>query len=322
MAPLLPNLRIGFACKQSWDDMVGDDRVRECRGCDRQVFNLSAMTREEAEALLATRGLTPCVRFYRRPDGTVMTTDCPTRTRREKRRLTVVASSFAAIAAAPPAMAEPPPTETEAPPVPPTQTIDDTAVMGVPEMGVIIAISEPRPAVEWSLWGRLGIGVASHQPRVLARTLTPPMAESSSTFEAAAAAELTFRVARNGDVRLGAWGELRTSSGPVVGGELVVEGLPPHPYVSRIDGSGSLVLRAGGNAHVVSTALGFGYVGSWPRHDPWIPWARHVVGARLVAAMNRSLDDPREWSATVGVEIEPIGVVHAVLDLATRLAND
>lgn len=24
----LPNLRLGFACKQRWDDMVGDDRVR------------------------------------------------------------------------------------------------------------------------------------------------------------------------------------------------------------------------------------------------------------------------------------------------------
>jgi hypothetical protein len=315
--PLLPNLRIGFACKQSWDDMVGDDRVRDCKGCNRQVFNLSAMTREEAEAVLARRGLTPCVRFYRRPDGTVMTTDCSTGTRRKGRRLAVVASSFAAGTA----MAEPPPPETPQAPddppalVPPTKEVVDEFPV---EMGVIIAIPESRPAVEWSLWGRLGVGVASQHPRVLARTLTPPMEESSSTLEAAVAADLTFRVARNGDVRLGAWGELRTSSGPVVGGELIIEGLPPHPYVSRIDGSGSLVLRAGGNAHVVTTALGFGYVGSWPRYDPWIRWARHVVGARLVATMNRSLDDPRDWSATLGLEVEPIGVVHAVLDLATR----
>jgi hypothetical protein len=33
--------------------------------------------------VLATRGITPCVRFYRGADGTVMTTDCPTGTRRE-----------------------------------------------------------------------------------------------------------------------------------------------------------------------------------------------------------------------------------------------
>jgi hypothetical protein len=33
--------------------------------------------------------------------------------------------------------------------------------------------------------------------------------------------------------------------------------------------------------------------------------------------VNRSLDDPREWSATFGIEVEPLGVLHAVLDLAT-----
>jgi len=38
--------------------MVGDDRVRACGGCDRPVFNLSAMSREEAERVLAARGLT------------------------------------------------------------------------------------------------------------------------------------------------------------------------------------------------------------------------------------------------------------------------
>jgi hypothetical protein len=34
--------------------------------------------------------------------------------------------------------------------------------------------------------------------------------------------------------------------------------------------------------------------------------------------VNRSLDNPADWSATIGLEIEPIGAVHAVLDLATR----
>jgi hypothetical protein len=39
--------------------MIGGARVRACGGCNRPVFNLSAMTREDAEAVLATRGLTP-----------------------------------------------------------------------------------------------------------------------------------------------------------------------------------------------------------------------------------------------------------------------
>src|SRR5262245_46711865 len=72
----LANLRIASPCKERWNDMIGDDRVRVCNGCERPVFDLSEMTRAEAEAVLATRGVTPCVRFYRRADGTVMTADC------------------------------------------------------------------------------------------------------------------------------------------------------------------------------------------------------------------------------------------------------
>ena len=98
---------------------------------------------------------------------------------------------------------------------------------------------------------------------------------------------------------------------------LVLEGLPPTPYSSRINGSGSIVLRVAANDRIVTAALGFGYVGSWPRNDPWIRWARHVVGARLVASFNRAIDDPRDWSATIGLEIEPLGVVHGLLDHVT-----
>jgi hypothetical protein len=320
----LPNLRIGFACKQRWEDMVGDDRVRACGGCDRPVFNLSAMTRDEAEGVLATRGLTPCVRFYRRPDGTVMTTDCPTGARREGRRLAVVASSLAAgvaLAAPSSARAEPAPDPASTQTTPDVVMIEHTMLMGIPvpdyEVGIIVMEPQPRPAVEWSLWSRLGLGFRTQHPTALARSLTPPEPDASSTWEAALAADVTVGVARDGNIRLGAWAELRTSSGPVAGGELVFEGLPPHPWTSRIGGAGTIVLRAGGNAHVITTALGVGYVGSWPRTDPWVRWAKHLVGARIVASVNRSLDDPRDWSATFGLEVEPLGVVHAVLDLVT-----
>ena len=204
----------------------------------------------------------------------------------------------------------------DAPPDKPIVIENQYITMGIPVERVDNA-NEERPAVEWSVWGRLGVGVASQRPDVIARRVTVPMAGSASTWEAAAGADLTFRVARDGDLRVGAWGEVRTSSGPVAGGELVLEGLPPHPYGSRIDGAGSLVLRAGANARLVTGALGFGYVGSWPSPDPWIRWARHVVGARVVVSVNRAIDEPHDWSATVGLEVEPIGAVHALLDLAT-----
>jgi len=331
----LPNLRLGFACKQRWQDMVGDDRVRACNGCDRPVFNLSAMSSDEAERLLATRGLTPCVRFYRRPDGTVMTTDCPTGERRERRRLAVVAGTFAAgaaLAAPSVASAEPDPepdptvatpgsTDEATTPVEPVIIDDLVVTMGIPaydEVGIIIGEPRPRPLIEWSIWGRLGVGFQTQHPSVLARSLTPPeTAESTPAWEAALAAEVTVGIAHDGNLRLGAWAELRTTSGPVAGGELVVQGLPPHPLSSHIGGAGTVVLRAGANAHVITAALGVGYVGSWPRRDPWIRRVNHLVGARFVASVNRSRDDVREWSATFGLEVEPLGVLHAVLDVIT-----
>jgi hypothetical protein len=153
---------------------------------------------------------------------------------------------------------------------------------------------------------------------VATRSVTPPMTDdAASTWELAAGADLTMGVTASGNLRVGAWGEIRTTTDAVLGMELVLDHLPPHPHRSRIDGAGSLVLRVGGNDRVVSGAVGFGYVGSFRRHDPWIRWMRHVVGARVVASMNRSIEDPRDWSATVGLEVEPIGVVRAVLDLAT-----
>lgn len=57
--------------------MVGDERVRFCAECNRNVYNLSAMTALEGEQLVAARTGRMCVRYYRRADGTVLTADCP-----------------------------------------------------------------------------------------------------------------------------------------------------------------------------------------------------------------------------------------------------
>jgi hypothetical protein len=62
--------------------MAGDRRVRFCPYCRQNVYNLSAMTAAEATSLLRERERSPCVRFYRRRDGTVLTTDCPVGVRR------------------------------------------------------------------------------------------------------------------------------------------------------------------------------------------------------------------------------------------------
>ena len=94
--PALDNLKTASPCNTSWADMVGDERVRHCGQCDKKVFNLSAMTRREAAAVLAEEAA-PCVRFYQRADGTLMTTDCPVGQKKKRVRLSVL-SACAAVA--------------------------------------------------------------------------------------------------------------------------------------------------------------------------------------------------------------------------------
>jgi hypothetical protein len=73
----LGRVKVASPCRESWQGMTGDDQVRHCQRCDKFVYNLSAMTTDEAEALLASRGESMCVRLYQRADGTVKTADCP-----------------------------------------------------------------------------------------------------------------------------------------------------------------------------------------------------------------------------------------------------
>ena len=66
--------------------MRGDDVRRFCRLCHQNVFDLSAMAREDAERFVAEAEGRVCVRFYRRADGTVVTKDCaPDRFRAARR---------------------------------------------------------------------------------------------------------------------------------------------------------------------------------------------------------------------------------------------
>ena len=92
----LDNIRVASPCPASWEDMAGDDRVRFCGECKLNVYNLSAMQRDEAEDLVRNREKRLCVRFYQRNDGTVLTRDCPVGlraiARRARARIAAVAS--------------------------------------------------------------------------------------------------------------------------------------------------------------------------------------------------------------------------------------
>lgn len=73
----LDEIRIATPCSTSWDEMPGDDQVRFCGLCSRSVYNIQAMTSDEAAALIEGREGRLCLRVFRRSDGTVVTADCP-----------------------------------------------------------------------------------------------------------------------------------------------------------------------------------------------------------------------------------------------------
>src|SRR5258706_3758277 len=60
-----------------WSDLKGDDRARLCTTCDKNVYNLSLMTLDEANDLIREKEGKLCIELYRRFDGTVLTADCP-----------------------------------------------------------------------------------------------------------------------------------------------------------------------------------------------------------------------------------------------------
>jgi hypothetical protein len=89
-AGILGRIDVASPCSAKWSEMVGEgERERFCLSCDKQVFNISAMARAEAEAFLGSRvaGDPACIRFYRRADGTILTGDCPTGVRRRRLRV-------------------------------------------------------------------------------------------------------------------------------------------------------------------------------------------------------------------------------------------
>lgn len=89
----LEHVKVAAPCPADWEKMVGDERVRYCDRCSLHVYNLSGMTRREAEALVASAESRLCVRFYRRSDGTILTRNCPVGLSALKRRAAHVATA-------------------------------------------------------------------------------------------------------------------------------------------------------------------------------------------------------------------------------------
>ncbi|HEX6650196.1 MAG TPA: hypothetical protein VF075_11665, partial [Pyrinomonadaceae bacterium] len=86
----LDHVRVASPCNADWDQMIGSDRARFCGQCSLNVYNLSSMTKEEAELLIGRTEGRLCVRYFRRRDGSVLTKDCPVGLRAVRRRMASV----------------------------------------------------------------------------------------------------------------------------------------------------------------------------------------------------------------------------------------
>ena len=95
----LDNIRVSSPCAANWDEMLGTERKRYCGDCKLNVYNLSDMTRVEAERLLNESEGRLCVQYYRRADGTVLTKNCPVGWQAVRARISRVATAAFSIMA-------------------------------------------------------------------------------------------------------------------------------------------------------------------------------------------------------------------------------
>ncbi|MBV9960054.1 MAG: carboxypeptidase regulatory-like domain-containing protein [Acidobacteria bacterium] len=89
----IDGLRVATPCPMKWDELRGDDRVRFCDSCNLHVYNISELSRREAERLIKSTEGRFCSRLHRRADGTVITKDCPVGLRALRLRAAKVAGA-------------------------------------------------------------------------------------------------------------------------------------------------------------------------------------------------------------------------------------
>ncbi|CAF4026893.1 unnamed protein product [Rotaria sp. Silwood1] len=93
----LNNIKVASPCSADWNEMIGDARKRFCGECKLNVYNLSEMSKMDAEQLLIQSEGRLCVRFYQRTDGTVITQDCPVGWQAVKQRVSKVSAAVVSL---------------------------------------------------------------------------------------------------------------------------------------------------------------------------------------------------------------------------------
>ena len=96
--PVLPNIYVASPCPADWSKMTGDERVRMCGQCNKHVFNLSQMSRSDAEEIIIEKNGNLCVRYYQRNDGTILLKDCTIAASAARKRQMLGAAAAALLA--------------------------------------------------------------------------------------------------------------------------------------------------------------------------------------------------------------------------------
>jgi len=144
---LLSQVSVASPCTADWEEMIGDEHARYCAHCDKNVYNLSALTTEAAIDLIREKEGNLCGRFFRRADGTMLTADCPIGLHhriRGKRRLTMLSASLAGILALGGGCTRFDDSSTGTSPTPPAQQkVEKPCVMGeaVPPPGLLVPVA-------------------------------------------------------------------------------------------------------------------------------------------------------------------------------------
>jgi hypothetical protein len=63
----IDSVEVKDPCSENWEEMTGNDKVRFCSHCSKDVNNLSEMTRKEARRLVRASGGNLCIRYIPHP---------------------------------------------------------------------------------------------------------------------------------------------------------------------------------------------------------------------------------------------------------------
>jgi len=176
---------------------------------------------------------------------------------------------------------------------------------------------EQRPAVEYSTWFRLAMGMRPHEIEAAARATTPPPTRrgQDTAYEVALGGDVTIGAALHENLRVGPWFEIRGLRTAFAGGEVVLQRVPKKLDMFLYDGEGVLALRAGANAEHVTAQIAYGYLAPWNLFRRHTGDTRYMIGVRFVASYTRGISDPGDWIATIGLETEPVGAIRYLLGI-------